>query len=129
MSGVYQLRESPLTGVVRLSDNAIIPEADGNRDWVTYQEWLAEPNTPDEAPTPDPPTVISALDFFNRFTDLEKVAVQTACNANATLGVGLTHGIAAGWINLLDMVVDTWMDGLVSDEAISGERKTEIITP
>jgi len=49
----YILSES---GVIRTSDNASIPNADGNRDWQAYQEWLADGNTP--APyVPEPVTV------------------------------------------------------------------------
>ena len=34
------------TGIIRLPDNACIPKDPRNRDWVAYQEWLAEGNTP-----------------------------------------------------------------------------------
>jgi len=39
-------------GVTRGSDRASVPDADGNRDWQAYQEWVAEGNTPDPIPTP-----------------------------------------------------------------------------
>lgn len=41
---MYKLTES---GVIRLADNAHIPAAPGNRDWMEYQEWLNEGNTPE----------------------------------------------------------------------------------
>jgi len=43
----YILSES---GVIRTSDNASIPNDDGNRDWREYLEWLADGNTPDPIP-------------------------------------------------------------------------------
>jgi len=35
--------------ILRLSDSAYIPNDTSNRDWVTYQTWLALGNTPDPA--------------------------------------------------------------------------------
>ncbi|SDS22018.1 hypothetical protein SAMN05216421_1122 [Halopseudomonas xinjiangensis] len=39
-------------GIVRLRDNACIPETEGNRDWVEFQTWVAQGNTPLSAPEP-----------------------------------------------------------------------------
>lgn len=39
-------------GVIRLSDNANVPNAPGNRDWRQYREWLDEGNTPEPEFTP-----------------------------------------------------------------------------
>ena len=36
----------PATGVVRIADNAYIPDALDNSDYQQYLEWLAEGNTP-----------------------------------------------------------------------------------
>lgn len=74
-------------------------------------------------------STISSLDFFNRFTDQEKVAVYAAATANPVIGVGLTHGLAAGRIDLTDAAVIAWTDGLVAESAITADRKTEILTP
>lgn len=35
--------------ILRISDSANIPDDPLNRDWVEYQEWLAQDNTPDPA--------------------------------------------------------------------------------
>lgn len=43
MSNKYELTE---TGVLDLETGASIPNAEGNRHWRKYQEWLAEGNTP-----------------------------------------------------------------------------------
>lgn len=52
----YQLLDP--TGVLRLTDNASIPEDAANRDWQEYQAWLAEGNTPH----PVRPPISPALD-------------------------------------------------------------------
>ena len=38
--------------VLRVADQAFIPFDGGNRDFVEYQQWLADGNTPDPAPEP-----------------------------------------------------------------------------
>jgi hypothetical protein len=48
---MYQLTSGDT--ILRLSDNAYIPQAPGNRDYREYLDWLAEGNTP--LPAPDPP--------------------------------------------------------------------------
>lgn len=40
-------------GVLRLADKAHVPAEPLNGDWQTYQQWLAEGNTPEPA-DPDP---------------------------------------------------------------------------
>jgi hypothetical protein len=41
--------------ILRLSDNAFIPAAPGNRDYAEYTAWLSEGNTPLPAPPPPAP--------------------------------------------------------------------------
>jgi hypothetical protein len=44
--------------VLRLADGANIPATNDNLDWVAFQKWLAEGNTPqaaDPVPAPVPP--------------------------------------------------------------------------
>lgn len=40
--------------VIRNADGATIPQDEGNADYQTYLTWLADGNTPDPPPTPDP---------------------------------------------------------------------------
>ena len=49
----YQLTSGDT--IVRLSDNASIPQAPGNRDYREYLDWLEAGNTPEPAPPPPAP--------------------------------------------------------------------------
>ena len=50
---MYQLTSGDT--IVRLADNAYIPQAPGNRDYREYLDWLEEGNTPEPAPAPPAP--------------------------------------------------------------------------
>ena len=50
---MYQLTSSD--SIIRLSDNAFIPQAPGNRDYREYLDWLEAGNTPEPAPAPPAP--------------------------------------------------------------------------
>jgi hypothetical protein len=49
----YQLTSGD--SILRLSDQAFIPAAPGNRDYAEYLDWLEAGNTPEPAPPPPPP--------------------------------------------------------------------------
>ena len=51
-------------GVQRLQDSALIPNDTGNRDWASYQQWLAAGNTPapaDVKPAVERPLTVEDL--------------------------------------------------------------------
>jgi hypothetical protein len=50
---MYQLTSGDT--ILRLSDNAYIPQAPGNRDYREYLDWLEAGNTPLPAPPPPAP--------------------------------------------------------------------------
>ena len=52
----YQLTATD--SIIRTEDGASIPNDPANRDWVEYQDWLADGNEPDPyVPPPDPKPV------------------------------------------------------------------------
>ena len=69
--------------VIRTVDGAIIPNDPANRDWVEYQEWLADGGVPDPyvpppvvLPTPQPETTV-LYDHENRLRSIEGVPPLT----------------------------------------------------
>jgi len=71
----YQLTATET--VIRAADGACIPNDPANRDWVEYQAWLEDGNTPDPyvPPEPTPPQASSETallyDHENRLRTLE----------------------------------------------------------
>ena len=53
----YQLTTTSY--ILRLADNAMIPQDPANRDFVEYQAWLAAGNTPEPAPAPPAPVELT----------------------------------------------------------------------
>jgi hypothetical protein len=59
----YQLTTG--TSIKRLSDGAFIPPDPGNRDFVEYQAWLANGNTPEPAPPLEPAPILTTEQKLN----------------------------------------------------------------
>lgn len=64
----YKLTE---IGVQNTETGDYIPNAEGNRHWRAYQEWLAEGNTPD--PADPPPAEPTPGDVFDQRVDGDPV--------------------------------------------------------
>ena len=53
----YQL--TPANTILRTADNAFIPPDPANTDYAAYLAWLDEGNTPEPAPEPPAPPVLT----------------------------------------------------------------------
>jgi hypothetical protein len=114
----------------READGAMIPLDTGNSDYQTYLLWLNAGNTPDPAPLILPPTVISTTSFWARFTIAEQTAVQAAAMSSPQIMAEMTFSLMAGQVNLTTgTTLQTWMNDLVTANAITSARMTTILTP
>lgn len=130
----YQQLNDPMTGklsttVLRRADSAYIPDDPANRDRQTYDQWLAEGNTPDPPDSIPPQTVIPSFDFLNRFTYDEQLEMNNAASTDATLGAGLTNLSTSDQTDLEGASVSNWLDGLIDARVITEERKAELLAP
>jgi hypothetical protein len=72
----YQLTSTDDT-VIRTADGAFVPNDPANRDWIEYQDWLADGGVPDPYVEPEPvppepqPEAAVLYDHENRIRALE----------------------------------------------------------
>ena len=105
--------------VLRSIDGAYIPVDPGNADYAAYLAWEAAGNSPDPAPIPPRPTQINPGDFLLRFTPTEQSAIQQLAITNGQIALGLTMGLARGYIDLAGPLLGPWMDALTAAGAIA----------
>ena len=115
--------------ILRVADNAYIPDDPANRDRQEYLAWLAEGNTPDPPDQIPPITTIPSFDFLSRFTPDEQREMQNATATDATLGAGLTNLSTSDQTDLEGQSVSNWLDGLIDARVITDERKAELLAP
>ena len=100
---MYQLTSGD--SILRLSDNAFIPQAPGNRDYADFLVWKAEGNTPLPAPAPAPPgpdyiAFWDALTTSTIYTTIrEQSFVSLPMNTLATEFIALIGDAKAGRAN------------------------------
>ena len=76
-------------GVIRVADNASIPNDPDNRDWRGYDEWVAQGGVPDPVavPEPDPAELAAEALRESARAKLAIVAELTPDEVTATWGV------------------------------------------
>jgi hypothetical protein len=109
------------------SDGCFVPADPANNDYDAYLTWVAAGNTAAPVPTPPVPPSFTPGAFLALFTPQEQLAVQTACNSNMTLLLGLTTGIASGNIVLTSPAVIAWVNALATAGALTSARAAAIL--
>ena len=78
---------------------------------------------------PPPQTQFTSLEFLDRFTGQEQIAVVTATLANAQVKLWYDKMLAASFVDLNDERVGFGLDALVGSGLLTEDRKQQIMTP
>ena len=125
---MYQLTSGDT--IVRLSDNAYIPQAPGNRDYAEYQAWLAKGNTPLPAPAPAPPgpDYIAFWDALTTSTIYTAIREQSftslPMNTLATELIALLGDAKAGRAN--EAAIQASMAAILATGTFTAAQLTEL---
>lgn len=125
-----QISQSPIEGGIEITQQEYLSALEGMvaGQRVTIDGGFAVVDVPE--PEPDEPAEVpnrlSALAFFERFTDSEYGAVRTGPIA---IQRGLDSLIAAQYVDLLDPRVEQYLDALVQASIIDTERKAQLLEP
>jgi hypothetical protein len=127
---LYQLTSS--TSIIRLSDNAFIPNDPGNRDYADFLAWKAEGNTPLPAPAPAPPgpdylAFWDALMVSTVYTAIrEQSFTSLPMNTLATEFIALIGDAKAGRAN--EAAIQQSMGAILATGTFTAVQLTELQT-
>jgi len=127
---MYQLTSS--TSIIRLSDNAFIPAAPGNRDYADFLAWKAEGNTPLPAPPPPAPgpdyiAFWDALTISTIYASLrEQSFTSLPMNTLATELIALLGDAKAGRAN--EVAIQQSMGAILTTGTFTAAQLTELQT-
>lgn len=83
------------------------------------------PDTP--PPEPPPSRILTRLEFRNRFTMAEKVAIYNAANSNVEIKIWLDDLACAESVDLFDPQTQQSLEALVQSGLLTEQRKNEIL--
>ena len=127
-TSMYQLTSGD--SILRLADNAYIPQAPGNRDYAEYLEWLSEGNTPEPAPAPPAPgpdylAVWDALMVSTVYGSIrEQSFVSLPMNTLATEFIALIGDAKAGRAN--EAAIQASMGAILTTGTFTEDHITEL---
>ena len=115
--------------VIRLADGATIPADPANTDRQEYDRWVAAGNTPEpaDAPLPAEPRTCTPLEFIERFTEAEQLAVVTAAMQVPALRLWYDKLMAAQQVVEDDPRLAIGLEALVSAGLITAQRRDEVM--
>ena len=125
---MYQLTSGDT--ILRLSDNAFIPQAPGNRDFRLYLEWLEAGNTPEPAPAPPAlgPDYIAFWDALTTSTIYTAIREQSftslPMNTLATELIALLGDAKAGRAN--EAAIQASMAAILTTGTFTEEQLGEL---
>lgn len=122
----YRLTSSDI--IMRIADGAFIPADPDNRDRAEYEAWLAEGGVPDpaEIPTLPPVRVVTVLQFRDRLTAEEELAITAAGMTSPAVRVWLDRLAAAQEISLDDPRTVAGLQQMEATGLLAPGRGTEI---
>jgi hypothetical protein len=126
----YQLTSGET--ILRLSDNAHIPQDPGNRDYREYLDWLSAGNTPLPAPAPAPPgpdyiAFWDALTISTIYASLrEQSFTSLPMNTLATELIALLGDAKAGRAN--ETAIQASMAAILTTGTFTAVQLTELQT-
>lgn len=94
---------------------------------VVVSTRFAEPDPDYEPPEPELKTVFSVLEFRERFTQAEQVAIKQLSLTDIEVGLVYDSFLSASFIDVLDPRVEQGLALYVQKELITQERKAEIM--
>ena len=126
---MYQLTSG--TSIIRLSDNAYIPQAPDNRDYQEYLVWLAEGNTPAPYVAPPPsPDYLAFWDALMGSTVYASIRTQSMAslpmNTLATEFIALIGDAKAGRAN--EAAIQASMTAILTTGTFTEAQLTELGT-